>query len=98
MIADPYALRARAVVVTLVWCALLAALGLIGTTIAGAEGASAQSNDAFLRIEAKIPLDDVRGRIDHMATDIDRRRLFVPSSVTTRSALSILLKVRCCRF
>jgi DNA-binding beta-propeller fold protein YncE len=77
MIADPYALRAQPVVVTLVWCALLAALGVVGTTIAAAEGASAQSNDAALRIEAKIPLGDVRGRIDHMAADIDRRRLFV---------------------
>ena len=56
---------------------LLCALGVVGTTIAAAEGASAQSNDAALRIEAKIPLGDVRGRIDHMAADIDRRRLFV---------------------
>jgi hypothetical protein len=77
MIADPYALRAQAVVVKLVWCALLAAPGVVGMTIAAAEGASAQSNDAFLRVEAKIPLGAVRGRIDHMAADIDRRRLFV---------------------
>ncbi|MFY9836755.1 MAG: hypothetical protein WAK55_09845 [Xanthobacteraceae bacterium] len=49
----------------------------IGITIAAPVGASAQSNDAALRIEAKIQLGDVRGRIDHMAVDIDRRRLFV---------------------
>jgi hypothetical protein len=37
--------------------------------IATIEGASAQSNDAILRLEAKIPLGEVRGRIDHMAAD-----------------------------
>ena len=30
-----------------------------------------------LKLEAKIPLGDVRGRIDHMAIDLERRRLFV---------------------
>jgi YVTN family beta-propeller protein len=30
-----------------------------------------------LQLEAKIPLGDVRGRIDHMAIDIERQRLFV---------------------
>jgi len=30
-----------------------------------------------LQLEAKIPLGDVRGRIDHMAVDLDRQRLFV---------------------
>jgi DNA-binding beta-propeller fold protein YncE len=30
-----------------------------------------------LQLEAKIPLGDVKGRIDHMAVDLDRRRLFV---------------------
>jgi hypothetical protein len=48
-----------------------------GTLIGELGGASAQSHDAALRIETKIPLGDVRGRIDHMAADIDRRRLFV---------------------
>ena len=48
-----------------------------GAVIAAVERASAQSNDATLSIEAKIPLGKVRGRIDHMAVDIDRRRLFV---------------------
>src|SRR5215831_10136932 len=48
-----------------------------GTVFAAAEGASAQSSEATLRIEAKIPLGEVRGRIDHMAADIERRRLFV---------------------
>ncbi len=39
---------------------------------------TAQPNDAApLRLEAMIPLGDVRGRIDHMAVDLERRRLFV---------------------
>src|SRR5262249_14123922 len=45
--------------------------------IAATEGAWTQSHDAILRLEAKIPLGEVRGRIDHMAADTDRRRLFV---------------------
>jgi DNA-binding beta-propeller fold protein YncE len=40
--------------------------------------ASAQSTDTGpLHLEAKIPLGDVRGRIDHMAVDLERQRLFV---------------------
>jgi YVTN family beta-propeller protein len=40
--------------------------------------ASAQSEDkAPLRLEAKILLGDVRGRIDHLAVDLKRQRLFV---------------------
>jgi YVTN family beta-propeller protein len=40
--------------------------------------ASAQSEDrAPLRLEAKILLGNVRGRIDHMAIDVKRQRLFV---------------------
>jgi DNA-binding beta-propeller fold protein YncE len=30
-----------------------------------------------LQLEAKIPLGDVRGRIDHMAVDLKRKRLFI---------------------
>src|SRR6202040_3016678 len=41
-------------------------------------GASAQSRGAAqLELETKIPLGDVRGRIDHMAVDLKRQRLFV---------------------
>jgi DNA-binding beta-propeller fold protein YncE len=52
------------------------AVGVVGM-IAAANGVLAQSNTAALLVEAKIPLGDVRGRIDHMAADLDRRRLFV---------------------
>src|SRR5215208_2344314 len=30
-----------------------------------------------LRLEFKIPLGDVKGRIDHMAVDVARQRLFI---------------------
>lgn len=39
--------------------------------------ASAQPAEAPLQLEGKIPLGAVRGRIDHMAIDLDRHRLFV---------------------
>jgi DNA-binding beta-propeller fold protein YncE len=54
---------------------LVIALAAVGTLLAAT--ACAQSSEAALRIEAKIPLGEVRGRIDHMAADINRRRLFV---------------------
>src|SRR6185369_5079438 len=43
---------------------------------AGATDAHAQAT-LHLEVEAKIPLGDVRGRIDHLALDIDGQRLFV---------------------
>jgi DNA-binding beta-propeller fold protein YncE len=39
-------------------------------------GASVAAQNA-LTLEAKIPVGDVRGRIDHMAVDLTRQRLFV---------------------
>jgi DNA-binding beta-propeller fold protein YncE len=38
---------------------------------------AAQSAEAPLQLESKIPLGNVRGRIDHMAIDPKRQRLFV---------------------
>jgi len=69
--ACPETARLRVFIRVVLLCALTV------TPIAGAEGAWAQANDAALRVEAKIPLGEVRGRIDHMAVDIDRRRVFV---------------------
>src|SRR6202048_4390828 len=37
----------------------------------------AQTSEAPLVLEAKIPLVEVSGRIDHMAIDVQRQRLFV---------------------
>src|SRR5215471_2609074 len=39
--------------------------------------ASAETVDPPLVLEAKIPLGDVNGRIDHLGIDLNRRRLFV---------------------
>jgi YVTN family beta-propeller protein len=55
--------------------AVLAGVVALATT---ADQASAQSADTGpLQLETKIPLGDVRGRIDHMAVDLKRQRLFV---------------------
>jgi DNA-binding beta-propeller fold protein YncE len=51
--------------------AALAAVFIAG----GAAGESAET--PALQLEGKIPLGDVRGRIDHMAIDLARQRLFV---------------------
>jgi DNA-binding beta-propeller fold protein YncE len=56
---------------------LLYASATTGAVMAAAGGALAQSSDATLRIEAKILLGEVRGRIDHMAIDLTRQRLLV---------------------
>ena len=64
---------------------MLLPLRMIAATLAGAIAlantagqASAQSADTGpLQLEAKIPLGEVRGRIDHMAVDLKRQRLFV---------------------
>ncbi|HWF93357.1 MAG TPA: YncE family protein [Xanthobacteraceae bacterium] len=53
-------------------CAATAAILSVGPA-----PAAAQPSDAPLQLETKIPLGALRGRIDHMAIDLDRRRLFV---------------------
>ena len=52
------------------WAALAM---IVFTKNAAGEGAEVPP----LQLDAKIPLGDVRGRIDHMAIDLARRRLFV---------------------
>ena len=47
---------------------------LAGALLAGAGPANAQS---ALTLESKIQLGDIRGRLDHMAVDLRRQRLFV---------------------
>ena len=53
--------------------AISAGLALLASTAASAESA----DKAPLQLEARILLGDVRGRIDHMAVDLKRQRLFV---------------------
>ena len=56
--------------ITVLTCAL--------ALLAGADRLVAQPADtSALQLEAKIPLGDVRGRIDHMAIDLARQHLFV---------------------
>lgn len=52
--------------------AVLAGVMALTSTIA-----SAQSPDTPLQLEARILLGNIRGRIDHMAVDLKRQRLFV---------------------
>lgn len=56
-----------------------AAIVLAGILMIISASVSAQSADdkAPLQLEAKIPLGEVRGRIDHLAVDVKRQRLFV---------------------
>jgi hypothetical protein len=49
----------------------------------GAVGEEAEQVPA-LQLEAKISLGDVRGRIDHMAVDLSRQRLFVAALESLR--------------
>jgi DNA-binding beta-propeller fold protein YncE len=53
-------------------CAVFAGILWVGPV-----PAAAQSSDVPLQLEGKVPLGAVRGRIDHMAIDLERRRLFV---------------------
>ncbi len=53
---------------------LLAALGAI---VLAKDAARESAEVPPLQLQAKVPLGDVRGRIDHMAIDLARHRLFV---------------------
>jgi YVTN family beta-propeller protein len=52
-------------------------VALTGIVPAGAAASDQPANKAPLQLEARILLGDVRGRIDHMAVDLKRQRLFV---------------------
>jgi hypothetical protein len=57
---------------------ILTALAVALAWLRAPGGAFAQPVEtAPLQLEAKIPLGSVRGRIDHMAVDLKRQRLFV---------------------
>src|SRR6201988_3826028 len=43
----------------------------------GSNAVAQPAETAPLQLEAKIPLGNVHGRIDHMAVDLKRQRLFV---------------------
>ena len=50
---------------------------VLTAVLVGATPAAAQNAGPPLALEAKIPLGDVSGRIDHLGVDVKRRRLFV---------------------
>jgi hypothetical protein len=53
-------------------------LAAIATVSLAPDRAFSQTpSPSSLQPETKIPLGDVKGRIDHMAIDLPRRRLFV---------------------
>jgi YVTN family beta-propeller protein len=57
---------------------MIVTLFLAAEVLPGVSGAVAQpAETAQLQLEAKIPLGNVAGRIDHMAVDLKRQRLFV---------------------
>jgi YVTN family beta-propeller protein len=57
----------------------LALLALAGSMalLAAQDQAATQGDTLALKLEAKIPIGNVSGRIDHMAIDLARQRLFV---------------------
>ena len=60
------------------WPLVVAPMALtILSLFCGAASAQTAANSAGLRLETKIPLGAVRGRIDHMAIDLQRQRLLV---------------------
>jgi hypothetical protein len=54
---------------------LLVAAAFTGLLVMG--GPRTAHADEALMLESKIPLGDVRGRIDHLAVDLERQRLFI---------------------
>lgn len=58
---------------------LVAALlaGVLSWSVGCREAVSQKVESSPLQLQGRIPLGDVRGRIDHMAVDLKRQRLFV---------------------
>src|SRR5262245_53740767 len=57
------------------FCAFVAATGLVAFTVGQTD--AEQQSSLPLQLEVKIPLGEVAGRIDHLAIDLARQRLFV---------------------
>src|SRR5258705_12387238 len=51
--------------------------GVVALAAAAGQTSAQSANTGPLQLETKIPLGEVRGRIDHMAVDFERDRLFV---------------------
>ena len=74
----------------------IVAIVTIGLAILEFSGASIgqPATEKALQLETKIPLGSVAGRIDHMAIDLERHRLFVAELATTASELLISMRRR----
>ena len=59
------------------WSVLAGKILLLGANLMWTASAVAQTAGSPLVLEAKIPLGDVSGRIDHLGIDVKRQRLFV---------------------
>src|SRR5436190_21254572 len=59
------------------YCCVGWVVAIAATLLASNWGSSQTPSTSLLQVETKIPLGDVKGRIDHMAIDLLRRRLFV---------------------
>src|ERR1700693_1609008 len=56
---------------------ILVAVTLVAAPAVAGQALAQPVEPTPLQLEAKIPLGEVRGRIDHMAIDLARQRLFV---------------------
>ena len=56
---------------------VLAALTALAGSPFPALAQGVSNRELLMQVEAKIPLGEVRGRIDHLAVDLARRRLFI---------------------
>jgi DNA-binding beta-propeller fold protein YncE len=56
---------------------MLVAFAIAISICGGINGQSARAEENALVLESKVPLGEVRGRIDHLAVDLARNRLFI---------------------
>jgi hypothetical protein len=59
------------------YCCVGCFVAIAAVSLAPDRAFSETPSPSLLQLETKIPLGDVKGRIDHMAIDLPRRRLFV---------------------
>src|SRR5256714_2463996 len=59
------------------YCCVGCVVAIAAVSLISDRAFSQTPSTSSLQLETKIPLGDVKGRIDHMAIDLPRRRLFV---------------------
>jgi YVTN family beta-propeller protein len=73
----PLLLRYGAATLHLLRMIVAMLVGVVALADPGGQASAQSAETGPLQLEAKILLGDVRGRIDHMAVDLKRQRLFV---------------------